>query len=110
MSELTEVKQLLERIDGRLERLEDLADETWAAGATAEVQRLREEFRDRIRRHQATSPDDETECRLRVEVLAAERRALVRLRNESVISDELLLELEQELDHEALRLGVGDRR
>ena len=43
-------------------------------------------------------------------VLSAERRMLVRLRNEGAISDETLRELEQELDHEAVRFGAGDVR
>jgi CPA1 family monovalent cation:H+ antiporter len=93
-----------------LEKLEDLADEPWVASGATEVERLRDEFRDRIRRHRALDEDDETECRLRIETLGAERRALIRLRNEGAISDDVLLELEQELDHEALRLGVGERR
>lgn len=92
-----------------LEKLEDLADEPWAT--TAEVEQLRAEFHDRIRRHRAPDgPESEADCRLRIEALNAERRALIRLRNEGAISDEILLELEQELDHEAIRIGVGDRR
>ena len=43
-------------------------------------------------------------------VLTAERRMLVRLRNEGAISDEVLRELEQELDHETVRVGAGDER
>ena len=35
---------------------------------------------------------------------------LVRLRNEGAISDETLRELEEELDHESVRLGAGDIR
>jgi hypothetical protein len=34
----------------------------------------------------------------------------VRLRNEGAISDEVLLELEQELDLEAVRVGAGRDR
>jgi CPA1 family monovalent cation:H+ antiporter len=93
-----------------LEKLEDLADEPWAAAGAMEVERLRAEFRDRIRRHRALDEDDEAGCRLRSETLGAERRALIRLRNEGAISDEVLLQLEQELDHEALRIGIGERR
>jgi CPA1 family monovalent cation:H+ antiporter len=40
----------------------------------------------------------------------AERRMLIRLRNEGQISDEVLRELEQELDLEAMRVGAGDAR
>ena len=43
-------------------------------------------------------------------MIAAERRMLVRLRNEGAISDDVLRELEQELDLEAIRLGGGDAR
>jgi CPA1 family monovalent cation:H+ antiporter len=38
-------------------------------------------------------------------MIAAERRMLVRLRNEDAISDEVLRELEYELDLEAVRAG-----
>jgi CPA1 family monovalent cation:H+ antiporter len=41
-------------------------------------------------------------------MLRAERRMLVRLRNEGAISDDVLRELEQELDLEAVRVGVGE--
>ena len=89
-----------------LETLEDLAREPWAR--SADVGRLREEFRDRIRRLREGPPgEQDAECRLRAEILDAERRRLVRLRNENAISDDVLLELEQELDLEALRIGRG---
>ena len=92
-----------------LETLEDLAREPWAR--SADVGRLREEFRDRIRRLREGPPgEQDAECRLRAEILDAERRGLVRLRNENAISDEVLLELEQELDLEALRIGAGEQR
>ncbi|CAI4029628.1 hypothetical protein DNFV4_00046 [Nitrospira tepida] len=48
--------------------------------------------------------------RLRQETLTAERLALIRLRDEGTISDEVLHRLEQELDIEALRLGLGEQR
>jgi CPA1 family monovalent cation:H+ antiporter len=43
-------------------------------------------------------------------MIHAERRMLIRLRNEGTISDEVLRELEQELDFEAIRAGAGDTR
>jgi CPA1 family monovalent cation:H+ antiporter len=52
----------------------------------------------------------ETFRRLRHETLSAERFALIGLRNDGTISDELLHRLEHELDVEALRLGIGERR
>jgi monovalent cation/hydrogen antiporter len=48
--------------------------------------------------------------RLRHETLTAERLALIGLRNDGTISDEILHHLEHELDVEALRLGIGERR
>ena len=47
---------------------------------------------------------------MRLGAVAAKRRALVRLRDEGAISDEVLLDLESELDYEALRLGAGSER
>ncbi len=48
--------------------------------------------------------------RLRHATLQSEREALIRLRDEGVIGDEVLHRLEYELDVEALRLGTGDLR
>ena len=90
------------------EALEDLAREPWAV--PAEVERIRSELRDRIGHHDHHTRDADTSRRLRTGVLSAERRMLVRLRNEGAISDETLRELEEELDHEAVRLGIGNVR
>jgi monovalent cation/hydrogen antiporter len=48
--------------------------------------------------------------RLRHQALEAERRRLIRLRDEGAISDEVLHLLEQELDVEEIRLGLGEAR
>jgi CPA1 family monovalent cation:H+ antiporter len=48
--------------------------------------------------------------RLRHETLNAERAALIGMRNNGAISDDVLHRLEHELDIEALRLGIGERR
>jgi CPA1 family monovalent cation:H+ antiporter len=48
--------------------------------------------------------------RLRHETLSAERRAVIALRDQGVISDEILHRLEQELDIEAMRIGLGEVR
>ncbi len=45
--------------------------------------------------------------RLRSRMREAERHLLVRLRNEGAIGDEVLRELEQELDLDALRSGAA---
>lgn len=87
------------------EALEDLAREPWADGR--DVAWLRGEMRERARLLAEGDGSPATRRRLRVEVLRAERRMLVRLRDEGAISDEVLTELEQELDFEAVRHGAG---
>jgi CPA1 family monovalent cation:H+ antiporter len=59
---------------------------------------------------QCTKETSEAFLRLREETLAAERTALIKLRDEGTISEEVLHRLEQELDIEALRLGLGERQ
>lgn len=94
-----------------LERLEDLADESWVA--REEVELLREEYRRRTELHHVEAHDARRATvrrRLRTELLQAERRAVTRLRDEGAISDEVLYDLERELDVEALRIGAGEAR
>jgi monovalent cation/hydrogen antiporter len=88
--------------------LEDLAREPWVD--PRDVEWLRSELRDRVRLLEHHAGEPEARRRLRGEMLRAERRMLVRLRNEGTISDEVLRELEQELDLEAVRVGAGDER
>jgi CPA1 family monovalent cation:H+ antiporter len=91
-----------------VEALDDLSREPWADAG--DVERLRRELRDRMHVHERHPRTTESHRRLRAGILAAERQMLVRLRNEGAISDETLLELEEELDHEALRTGAGGTR
>jgi monovalent cation/hydrogen antiporter len=72
---------------------------------------------DRVQRYakDGTAPECTAEAieifrRLRHETLTAERLAVIGLRNDGVISDDVLHRLEQELDVEALQLGIGERR
>ena len=88
------------------EALEDLSHEPWAD--RQDVEWLRTELRERVRAHEHHRGDSPARRRLRAGVIAAERRMLVRLRNEGAISDETLRELEQELDLESIRLGLGE--
>jgi Na+/H+ antiporter len=88
------------------EALEDLSHEPWAD--TQDVEWLRTELKERVRAHEHHRGDSPARRRLRAGVIAAERRMLVRLRNEGAISDETLRGLEQELDLEAVRLGLGE--
>jgi Na+/H+ antiporter len=98
----------LEAARGGAKALDELSREGWADAR--DVERLRGELRDRVQllEHDAGEPDRRR--RLRAEVLGAERRMLVRLHNEGAISDDVLLELEQELDLEAVRVGAGRKR
>jgi CPA1 family monovalent cation:H+ antiporter len=90
------------------EMLEDLSREEWVDAR--DVEWLRTELRDRIRLLEHHAGEPEGRRRLRAEMLRAERRMLVRLRNEGAISDDVLRELEQDLDLEAVRVGAGDIR
>lgn len=99
-----------------LSRLDALNGEEWPRAE--QMDRLRVHYGRRIGRFAAEAGPDE-ECatevsaafrRLRHETLSAERLALIELRNAGTISDEVLHRLEHELDVEALRVGIGERR
>jgi CPA1 family monovalent cation:H+ antiporter len=87
------------------EALEDMSRESWAD--PQDVEWLRSELRDRLRLREHHHGTPEGRRRLRAGMIGAERRMLVRLRNEGAISDEVLRELEQELDLESVRVGLG---
>ena len=96
-----------------LERLDRATD---GPGLSVEVVgRLREVYTERLRRLRRADGNDRTHGdeeaavrRLRAELLLAERRALVELRDREVISDEVLSRLEHELNLEAMRAGLGE--
>jgi monovalent cation/hydrogen antiporter len=90
------------------EALEDLAHEDWADPRDVAV--LRAEVRDRARSADQRGGNHVGRRRLRLGMIAAERRMLIRLRNEGAISDDVLRVLEQELDLESVRVGAGDER
>ena len=90
------------------EAIEDLSREPWVD--RRDVEWLRGELRDRVRLLADHAGEPAARRRLRGEMLRAERRMLVRLRDEGAISDEVLGELEQELDFDAVRAGVGHAR
>lgn len=90
------------------EALEDLAHEDWADPRDVAV--LRAEVRDRSRMTDQRGGNHVGRRRLRLGMIAAERRMLIRLRNEGAISDDVLRALEQELDLESVRVGAGDER
>ena len=99
-----------------LARLDDLSSEAWPVGD--QVERLRVHYGRQLQRFAkggAVDADCSMEAgeafrRLRHDTLTAERMALIALRDDGVISDEVLHRLEHELDVEALRLGIGERR
>ena len=95
-----------------LARLEELARDPGMR--REDIERLRALYTQRLQRASplAVGAGDSAERaayrRLRYETLSAERRALIALRDQGVISDEVLHRLEQELDVEALRMGLGE--
>lgn len=99
-----------------LSRLEAVGTEDWPVAD--HVAQLRIHYDRRRQRFGDGDPAD-TGCtqevaeafrRLRHETLTAERLALIDLRDQGVIGDEILHRLEHELDVEALRMGIGERR
>lgn len=90
------------------ETLEDLSHEPWVD--PRDVEALRAEVRERVRMTEQAGGSYEARRQLRLRMIGAERRMLVRLRNEDAISDDVLRELELELDLEAVRAGAGDDR
>ncbi len=99
-----------------LNRLDQVVAENWATAEQVERVRLRYDRRlehfasaNSVKR-KASVEGGEAFQRLQYETLTAERMALIILRDNGTISDEVLHHLEQELDVAALHLGVGKRR
>jgi len=99
-----------------LERLDELSGESWLVGD--QVERLRVHYSRQLQRFAKGSAVD-ADCsmetgeafrRLRHETITAERLSLIAMRNDGTISDDVLHRLEHELDVEALRVGIGERR
>jgi Na+/H+ antiporter len=88
------------------EALEDLSHEPWVD--PRDVEALRNELRERLRTNEQEGGGFEGRRRLRLAMIGAERKMLIRLRDEDAISDEVLRSLEQELDLEAVRAGGGN--
>ncbi|HEY7141536.1 MAG TPA: Na+/H+ antiporter [Methylomirabilota bacterium] len=114
--ELEEAHARQEAGRAALARLDDLAA---APGAPREdIERMRTLYTQRVQRASSIDPGASAGSaraqaalrRLRHETLSAERRALIALRDDGVISDDILHRLEQELDIEAMRIGLGEER
>jgi monovalent cation/hydrogen antiporter len=99
-----------------LARLDQVERAPWAR--RDQVERMRALYAQRLARSspilQSADPSARQALagyrRLRHATLDAERQAVVALRNDGVISDEVLHRLEQELDVEAMRTGLGETR
>ena len=113
-AEAEEAHARVRAAEAALERLDELAGETWVRDDTAE--RLRGLYRFRIDRFaERLDPDGDGAGRiehqslkfqrLRRELLEAERHAVVAMRNTGEISDEVMRRVERDLDPEDSRLG-----
>jgi CPA1 family monovalent cation:H+ antiporter len=108
-----EAKARIRAADAALERIDELVGEAWVRDDTAE--RMRGLYRFRRNRFSArfdSEDDGSIEARsadyqrLRRELLEAERRAVVELRRNRIISDEVMHKVERDLDLEDGRLDV----
>ncbi len=101
-----------------LKRLNEIAKNESGADETV-IKALRESYEHRVHRLQTNDPDEESLAdkrsatayrRLRLEIIARERREVIRLRDESEISDDVLRRIQEDLDfEEVLMSGVENR-
>jgi CPA1 family monovalent cation:H+ antiporter len=111
-SEREEMEARLRAAEAAMARLDELIADNTALKESVMVQRLRTQYEERIRQFcdgclAMDTGDDEQLLALKVlqrEAIAAERRIVVKLRNQGTIDDEVLHRLEDELDLEAVRL------
>ncbi len=112
--ESEEVKARLVTARAALDRLDELTEVDWTQEGTIDRVRRLYEFRQRRFKIRAGKIEDEDGLedrslafqRLMHEIYAAQRRELVRLRNERTISAEVMRRVERELDLEEQRLEV----
>jgi Na+/H+ antiporter len=110
-AEAEEMQARIRAAEAALERLDELVGESWVLDDTAE--RVRGQYRFRVDRFSArVDPDGDGKIekrslkyqRLRRELIDAERRAVVEMRNAGEISDEVMRLVERDLDLEVSRL------
>jgi monovalent cation/hydrogen antiporter len=111
--EREEVKARLAATHAALDRLNQLAGEDWTRDDTVErLQGLFEFRRRRLKARGGYLEDDGSEDRslayqrLLRELLEAQRQAIVRLRNQGAISNDVMHRIERELDLEDTRLEI----
>src|SRR4029079_2252448 len=112
VSESMESMARVREVEAALVRFDELVSEDWVLDDTAE--RLRGQYRFRIDRFTArANPDGDGKIekrslkyqRLRRELIEAERKAVIELRNTGEISDEVMRRVERDLDLEESRLS-----
>jgi hypothetical protein len=113
LSTKEETKARIRAAEAALERLEELAGEDWVRDDTLE--RMRGAYQFRRNRFTARFDDEDDGAieersqayqRLRRELLDAERQAVVSLRREGRINDEVMNRIQRDLDLEDARLDV----
>ena len=113
ISDKEETKARIHAAEAALGRLEELAGEDWVRDET--VERMRGAYRFRASRFAARFDDEDdgqieeqsqSYQRLRRELLDAERRAVLELRREGRINDEVMNRVQRDLDLEDARLDV----
>jgi CPA1 family monovalent cation:H+ antiporter len=113
VEEREEVRARLEAAKAALARLDELAMEDWTRDDTVERLRGAYEFRRRRLKARVGKVEDDgyedrslAYQRLVRELLEAQRRTIVRLRNQGVISNEIMHRVERDLDLEDSRLEI----
>jgi CPA1 family monovalent cation:H+ antiporter len=112
-AEREDAKARIKAAEAALERLEELATEDWVREDT--IERMRGSYRFRANRFRARYhgvDEDGTEersqqyQRLRHELLEAERGAVIALRNDGVITEEVMQRVQRDIDLEDSRLDL----
>jgi CPA1 family monovalent cation:H+ antiporter len=108
-----DAKARIKAAEAALERLEELEAEGWVRDDTAERTRGQYRFRtNRFRARYEGVDEDGVEDRsqqyqrLRRELLEAERQAVIRLRNEGTITEDVMQRVQRDIDLEDLRLDL----
>jgi CPA1 family monovalent cation:H+ antiporter len=112
-AEREDAKARIKASEAALQRLEELEAEGWVYEDTAERTRGQYRFRTNRFRARYEGVDDEgveersqQYQRLRRELLEAERQAVLRLRNEGTITEDVMQRVQRDIDLEDLRLDV----
>ena len=108
-----EIRARMRAAEAALERLDELESEDWVREETAARIRRLHEYR--IRRFRAQKQGDDSDGiedrsmayqRLLRELLEAQHRAIVAMRNEGLISNDVMTRIERDLDLEDSRLEI----